>query len=455
LCRRSLVDRMRLYDVPGLGVAVISSGRLDWVSGHGVRQAGSTSPVTARTSFQGGSLAKAVTAVAVMRLADERLLSLDRDVNDYLSTWKVPGNGSWQPRVTLRQLLSHTAGATVQGFPGYPQDRPCPTLREILTGRHPANTPAVRIDRLPGTQFQYSGGGMLIVQQLLEDVLRQPFHELMNELVLVPLGMHDSTFRQPLPQHRRTDAAYGHHIGGQPVSGGWYAYPESAAAGLWSTPTDLARVAIELHEAASGGGRLLTKTAVQPALVPQAGGPAGLGFWAEGAGEARRLAADGDTLGFTCSFLVYLKGGDGAVLMTNAARGAQLCYELFGAVAAEYGWPALRGEGRYATAPRTRSPAVLAASPTGVAGSYRLPNSGVLQVVAAGGSLVIVVPGQAPLRLWRVGDEVYDAAVLDVEVELGTRSAGRVETILVRQGGVEAPAVRVDDRTPTQAPEEI
>jgi len=235
----TLAERMNTLVTPGVSIAVIEDGKIAWAKGWGVREAGQPDPVTPQTLFQAASISKPVTALAVLRLVEQGRLDLDEDVNAYLTSWKVPANDGWQPVVTLRQLLSHTGGTTVHGFPGYPPDQPLPTAVQVLEGGPLANTDPLVVNVLPGTVNRYSGGGTTIVQQMLVDVLGQPFPQIMREWVLGPLGMERSTYEQPLPPHRRQEAATAHPSGGTPQPGRWHVYPEMGAAGLWTTPSDL------------------------------------------------------------------------------------------------------------------------------------------------------------------------------------------------------------------------
>ncbi len=193
---KSLESRMAHYRTPGASIAVVDDFDVAWARGFGGRKIDGAD-VTAHTPFQAGSISKPVFALAVMRLVERGVVDLDADVNQYLTSWQVPANGDWRPRITLRQLLSHTAGTTVHGFPGYPASGPLPALPQVLDGVPPANTAAVIVDTLPGLAFRYSGGGTTIAQLALMDVMKQPFPDLMRELILEPVGMADSTFEQP------------------------------------------------------------------------------------------------------------------------------------------------------------------------------------------------------------------------------------------------------------------
>ena len=199
---RSLHERMADYSIPGVSIAIINDYQLEWACGYGACKTDEPERITTETLFQACSISKAVTAIAVLRLVEEGKLELDADVNLFLKSWKVPANGSWRPKVTIRQLLSHTAGTNVPWFPGYHRDQDIPTLLEVLNGKQPANTPDIRVTTLPGIRFRYSGGGYCILQQLLIDVMQQPFPELMNALVLKPLGMIHSTYAATPTTHK-------------------------------------------------------------------------------------------------------------------------------------------------------------------------------------------------------------------------------------------------------------
>ncbi len=186
----TLQQLMDAFKVPGLSVAVIDNYKIVWAKGFGVTAPGGQAPVTSRTLFQAGSISKPVAAAGALWLVERGKLSLDEDVNQKLKTWKVPENEfTATQKVTLRRLMSHSGGLTVHGFPGYAVGEPVPTLVEIFNGEKPANTPAIRVDFIPGTKMRYSGGGVTIEQQLVMDVTGQPFPQFMRETVLDQAGM--------------------------------------------------------------------------------------------------------------------------------------------------------------------------------------------------------------------------------------------------------------------------
>ena len=155
----SLLERMSHHSVPGVALALIAGSEIAVEAAYGVKEAGRPDPVTQATRFQACSISKPVAVLGMLRLVEQGVLDLDADVNDVLTSWTVPPNASWQPRVTLRQIASHSAGLTVGGFPGYRRGSPLPTLTEILTGASPANTAGIRVDTLPGVELRYAGGG--------------------------------------------------------------------------------------------------------------------------------------------------------------------------------------------------------------------------------------------------------------------------------------------------------
>src|SRR6266404_7901750 len=256
---------MEAYNVPGLSLAIIDNFKLASAQAFGVSEAGGTTPVNNRTLFQAGSISKPVAAVGALSLVEQGKLSLDDDVNQKLRSWKVPENEfTKEQKVTLRRLASHSAGLTVHGFPGYDVDEKVPTLLQIFNGEKPANTAAIRVDFVPGSDERYSGGGVTIEQQLMIDASGKQFPALMKETVLDKIGMNDSSYDQPLPPARAAITAGGAYGDGKPVHGKWHLYPEMAAAGLWTTPTDLAKFAIEIALSKQGkSNKVLTQKTTQ------------------------------------------------------------------------------------------------------------------------------------------------------------------------------------------------
>src|SRR5262245_2270193 len=260
---------MQKRKIPGLSLAIVQEGKIVKARAYGVTEAGGSQPVTPATLFQAGSISKPVTAFGALVLVQRGKLDLDADVNLKLKTWKVPASDVARgKKVTLRRLLSHSAGLTVHGFPGYAVGEPVPSVVQILDGAKPANTDPIRVDLEPGTKFRYSGGGYTVAQQLILDVTGKPFPQTMRDLVLGPLGMSQSTYEQPLPRDKAELTPTGHGGDRVRIDGRWHIYPEMAAAGLWTTPSDLARFAIGVQQAAAGKSKVLGRGLARQMLAP-------------------------------------------------------------------------------------------------------------------------------------------------------------------------------------------
>ena len=328
-------------------------------------------------------MSKPVAAAAILRLAEERHFDLDADVNTLLRSWHVPWPADSARPVTLRGLLSHNAGINVHGFAGYDRDAAVPTLLEVLDGAPPANNEAVRVTATPGTTTEYSGGGTSIAQQVAVDVSGEPFSAFMQQTLLGPLRMTHSTFEQPLPRTLWPLAADGYYVDGTPVHRGWHVYPMMAAAGLWTTPADLATFVIAIQNALHGRGmppidrnvarEMTTKTSQSFALGPEI--------------EPGYFTHNGANEGFQGIFVGLTAAGRGVVVMTNSDDGLALADEVVHSVANAYGWPVLRSQ------PKTAIP-LTAAAIRDVAGKYG-SNTGGTNVTLA----VTQAPGGHALSL--------------------------------------------------------
>jgi CubicO group peptidase (beta-lactamase class C family) len=339
----NILDRMKHYGVPGVSIAVFDQDRVVWAKGYGVMDVETKEPVTDKTLFVAGSISKPVAAMAALKLVEEGKITLDDNINASLATWKLPENEltAGHP-VTLRQLLSHSGGTTVHGFRGYAEGEAVPSIVDILDGK--GNSPAVRVDLEPGKQWRYSGGGITVMQLALTDVGKASFPEILRTKVLEPIGMASSSYEQTFTAERLKLAASGHDAQGRVIPGKRFTYPEMAAAGLWTTPADLARFAIEVRLAALGrSNKVLTKETAGLMLKPQIaiGGSQemALGLFLEKRGGETYFGHGGQDVGFIAQLVASRDGGYGAAIMTNSdGRADALIGEILGAIAAEYGW---------------------------------------------------------------------------------------------------------------------
>jgi CubicO group peptidase (beta-lactamase class C family) len=331
--RLTLMEALRALKVPSVSVAVINEDRIDWAAAYG--------GTSTSTAYQAGSMSKTVAAVAALRLVQFGRLALDRDVNSELRSWHLPQTSFIRHHpVSLRGLLSMTAGIDVPGYVGYAREAKLPSLVQILRGVPPANSPPVQATRVPGTGYAYSGGGYEIVQAVIQDVSRQRFADVVRTLVLQPAGMSDSFFGQRPPAAE--PMATGHLSSGAAVPGGWRLMPEMAAGGLWSTPTDLARLLIAISRAYKGEeDTLLSQSMAQEMLRPQNGGPYGLGAAVGGSGRSLVLMKRGQNVGYQGYMLIFPATGQGIVVMTNSDNGTILTTAIIRRAAVAFHWPPL------------------------------------------------------------------------------------------------------------------
>jgi len=338
--RWNIYERMEFYNLQGVSIAVIRDFEIDWVKGYGYTDVETKEPVTENTMFQAASISKPVAALAALKKVQEGKLSIFENVNNKLKSWKLPDNKFTEKnKVTLGHLLSHSGGVTVHGFRGYGQGENAPDLVQVLNGEKPANSAPIRVNMEPGLRFRYSGGGYTIMQQMLVDIEGKTFPEIMKKTVLEPLGMLHSTYEQPLPPEKLRYAAAGHRPGGVLVTGKRHTYPEMAAAGLWTTPGDLARFTIEIQLSMDGkSNKILSKELTKMMLTPFVSEIYGLGLSIEKRGNAIYFGHGGSNEGFKCQILAHKEKGYGVVVMTNSDDGYKMYPEIIRSVAKVYGW---------------------------------------------------------------------------------------------------------------------
>ncbi|MFM8312370.1 MAG: serine hydrolase domain-containing protein [Ilumatobacteraceae bacterium] len=347
-------ERLAHYRCPGTSVAVMKDGRIDWVGGYGHLDADgrggsadaaghrSLDPCGPDTIYMVASCSKPLAALIVLQQVERGVLDLDTPVNAYLRRWQVPDNDLTAANpVTLRRCLSHTAGLTVNGWGVVPRDgSPVPSVIDLLEGRPPSKMPAVVVDRPYDGTNRYSGGGYLIAQLVVEDVLGRDFADVADEMVFGPLGMTRSTYRHPLPAAFHHDVASGHGDSGHPAPGGWMLSPEKAAGGLFSTARDYAAFLLAVRAAVRGEPNAVLGQSLAHEMVTRHDRSAfGLGFRVLGDGPTHRINHGGSNDGYQSETDLYLESGDGAVVLTNATSGLLLFREVLNGIADAYGWP--------------------------------------------------------------------------------------------------------------------
>ena len=338
---RTVTELMEEFGVPGVSIAVIKDFKIHWVKAYGVADVETGQLVDIETMFQAASISKPVAAMGVLRAVQDGLFKLDDDINDILDSWTLDGKEFTQDQpVTPRALTSHTSGlGDGFGFPGYDPEQPLPTILQILEGHELSNVGRVFMEREPMTFFEYSGGGVTVMELALSNVRRRPFVDVMQEGVLAPIGMTRSSYAQPISPEHNKNAARAHDNNGESRGPKWHVYPEHAAAGLWTTPTDLARIIIEVQRSARGEStRVLSQSMVQEMLNPVGVGPFAVGFTMSKIGEGWYFSHGGSNWGFRALMLAHKVKGYGLVVMTNADQGSTVINEISRRIQYTYNW---------------------------------------------------------------------------------------------------------------------
>jgi CubicO group peptidase (beta-lactamase class C family) len=328
---RWLLQQMQIYQVPGISIVVIRDYKIDWVVSYGVRNILTEQPVTDTTLFQAGSISKPVAAVAVLKAVQDGKFDLDDNINNILTEWTLPQNQFTQQRdVTVKELLSHSAGTNIPGFIGYAAGEKIPTLLEVLKGTWPSNSPAVKVIGVPGSSYTYSGGGYSVLQLALVDTYHMSFTELMSRFVLQPLSMSNSTFSQPLPSNLMDQIARPYRPQYESVPGGPHIYVDQAAAGLWTTPFDLAKFVISLQEALRGNMYQILKPEYVQLMMKPVVSNMGLGFfvnvnkYGKPSKRGRYFMHPGQNEGYRNMLIASTRDGYGAIIMTNMSPDGRL-----------------------------------------------------------------------------------------------------------------------------------
>lgn len=338
-----LADRMNYYHVNAVSIAVIRNYKVEWVKAYGWADVAEHRAATTNTVFQACSMSKSFNGLGALKLVEQKKLALDTDINAFLKTWQFPYDSvSKGKKITLRQLLTHYAGLNVDNFPGYPSSGAVPDIYQVLDGKSPANTVAIRSFAEPGKQFAYSGGGPLIAELMIMDASGLPYDVYMQDNVLRPLGMDHSTFSQPPPHGLKPSlaTAYQH---GKEVPGKYFIYPEQAAAGLWTTPGDLSKYIIDSQLGLEGKpGKVLSPAMTKERLSPVPGSPAfsppGMGAFIHHMGSRNYFSHSAENEGFSGFYIASMSGGDGLVIMMNSNYHYHFLFEIVRSVARVYHW---------------------------------------------------------------------------------------------------------------------
>ncbi|MDC8103424.1 beta-lactamase family protein [Chryseobacterium sp. B21-037] len=442
-----LEDRMKFYNIPAVSIAVIRNYQVIWTKAYGLADVENKTPATTATLFQVASMSKPVTAYAALKEVEEGKIDPDADVNRYLKSWKIPEN-EWtkQKPVTLKNILSHTAGFTVHGFPGYEAGKPLPTVIQVLNGEKPANTDAVKVDKLPGKSFRYSGGGYTVLQEILTDIEGKDFATLMKEKILMPLGMKNSSFTQPLPESQSVIAATAYLENGTKVQGRYHIYPEQAAAGLWSTAEDYARFVVDIQNTLNGkSNTIISKKMAEAFTTPYIETFEGLGVMLETYGNQVYFSHGGWNEGFSSLFTASKTSGDGIVVLTNTNK-PQFINEVIRSVATEYQWPEFMAP--------TLKILPLKQEDFSNADRYKFNKYGVYRVYQEKGKLMMKMNMETPIELLKIGENNYALRNWNFKISFRTNpKTGKrelMETLLNKTIRSENPQWAKDEKGPLE-----
>ena len=449
--RFSLQEWMQALGVPGVSIAVIDHYKIAWAKGYGVLgENDPNEPVTAHTLFQAASITKPVTALALLHYVELGSFDLDADINEYLRSWKLP-ESSGVKKVTLRDLLAHSAGITPGGFAGYQRGAPLPTITQILDGEPPASNRPAQVVSPPGSTVSYSGLGYMMIQLALTDHLGKPFDKIVRTSVLDPIGMRESTFGPP----PRASAALGHFVTGKTIPGGWQVFPELAAAGLWSTPSDLARMAIDVATSVSGTSNHVLSAAMTRKMLTQHREEMGLGFVIRPEDPHGYFAHSGGNQGYRCHFEMLSETGQGIVVMTNSDAGRLIILLLMKSVAQVYHWPsderqpvsaALANDiveqlNRLKTSRKQVhvNEHILA----GYAGRYELAPGFVFDVALVDGHLEVKLGEQPRFPVYPESETEFFYEIVDAQITFVQNDAGKTVSLILHQNGRDQEAKRI------------
>lgn len=441
-------ELMERFNVPGVSVAVIYDFEIHWAKGYGIADVETGAPVDTETMFQAASISKPVAAMGVLRAVQDGLFSLDDDINDIIESWTLGGGEFTRDRpVTPRMLTSHTSGlGDGFGFPGYDPSDPIPTVVQILDGHEMSNVGALFMERPPMSLMEYSGGGVTLMQQALSDARSRPFAEIMRDDVLRPIGMDHSSYEQPISPERDRNAARAHSREGKSRGAKWHVYPEMAAAGLWTTPSDLARFAIEVQRSAIGeSNRVLSRTIVQEMLSPVGVGDFAVGFTISKIGQGWYFTHGGSNWGFRATLLAHKVKGYGLAIMTNADQGGAVAGELSRRIQLAYDWDSVAEPAPRGYRPPVERTEIDVAEEIleSYVGEYEMTPEMSVIVTLEDGRLHVEPTGQSKIPLFAESEDMFFLRAVNAQISFTRAPSGEVTTMVLHQGGRKQSARKV------------
>jgi CubicO group peptidase (beta-lactamase class C family) len=445
LSKLTISELMARFNVPGVSIAVIRDHQIHWAKGYGIADVVTGAAVNTETVFQAASMSKPVAAMAVLRAVQDGLFTLDTDINKILTSWKLDGGEFTKERpVTPRGLTSHTSGlGDGFGFPGYDPSGPVPTVVQFLEGNKLSNVGVIFMERPPMTLMEYSGGGVTLMQQALSDARKKPFADIMRDDVLRPIGMTRSTYEQPLSPSFDRNAARAHSGEGKSMGAKWHVYPEQAAAGLWTTPTDLARFLIEVERAAAGqSNKVLSRANANEMLSPVGVGDFAVGFTIGKIGQGWYFSHGGSNWGFRATMMAHKVKGYGLVIMTNADQGSAVASELSRRIQLVYQWDSFAQPAPRGYRPPVERTEITVAEDVlrAYVGEYQMGPQRSITITLENGRLQAQPTGQNKATLFAEAQDAFFLRVANIQLKFTRAPSGEVTGLVLEQGGTQQPA---------------
>jgi CubicO group peptidase (beta-lactamase class C family) len=434
----TIKQRMELYHVPAVTIAVIKDYKIDWAKAYGYADVSEKRLADPSTRFQAASLSKSLNAMSILKLVQDKKIDLYADINNYLSSWKFPYDSvSKNKKISTANLLSHTAGLTVHGFGGYKKTAEIPTVVEILNGHAPANSAAVRSQAEPGIRYVYSGGGTTISQLIAMDVTKTNYADYALKNVLKPIGMTNSFYGSNDAMVQGKDLATAYYASGEEVMGKYHLYPELAAAALWTTPSDLGRFIIETQLSLKGkSNKVLSQELTRLMLTPYIGQSAALGVFIDKRGAGTYFRHGGANEGFRCEYYGSMDGGDGVIVMINSENGA-IMQEIINSVANVYQWKDF-----YKPIIKKLFPVPDEVSLSYV-GKYEIAPQIILTISKENGQMKAEATGQGKLDIYPEALNKYFIKVADIRLEFVQNESGKIDKVIIFQNGGQMLAKRI------------
>ena len=434
----SLSERMAFHNVKAVSIAVIKNYQIVWAKGYGWADESLKIPTTSSTRFQAASVSKSINAVALLKLVQDGKIDLNADINSTLKTWKFPYDTvSKGKKISLANLLSHNAGISVHGFGGYAIGNPIPNLVQILNGTGPANSAPVKSITAPGTGFEYSGGGITISQMMAIDASGVSYETLLHDQVLSPYGMTNSTFEQGVGRNKLKQLATAYRKDGSEVEGKHHIYPELAAAGLWTTPTDLAKYVINTQLSHQGkSNKVLNRKTAEIMLTPIVEDEVGLGVFIRNLDGTKYFEHSGSNEGFQSEYYGSFESGNGVVVMVNSDNG-KIIPEIVNSVSQVYGF---KGLYRSKLIDKIEIPTSTLLK---YVGDYQFAPTAIFKISLENGQLYMKPDDRDKTPVYPEAINKFYLKQTDAQIEFIKNADGNINTLVLTQGSNTQKAERV------------